>query len=71
MRHILIGLLLLGLVGCTQVQDKQTETQASQDTSTTTEVESKINWYDGSFDDGLALAKAENKHVMLDFYTDW
>ncbi|NUQ80185.1 MAG: thioredoxin family protein [Bacteroidetes bacterium] len=28
-----------------------------------------LKWY--SFNEGLAIAKAERKHVLVDFYTDW
>lgn len=29
----------------------------------------QLKWY--SFDEGLAKAKIENKHVLIDVYTDW
>ncbi|MBX7151069.1 DUF255 domain-containing protein [bacterium] len=29
----------------------------------------QLTWY--SFDEGLTKAKAENKHVLIDVYTDW
>lgn len=30
---------------------------------------SSIKWY--SYDEGVKLAKEQNKHIIVDFYTDW
>lgn len=31
----------------------------------------KLAWFEGSFEDVLAKAKASNKIVFLDFWTSW
>lgn len=31
----------------------------------------KLAWYEGSFDDALKKAKAENKIIFIDFWTEW
>ncbi len=41
---------------------------ADEPTSKTTEKE-KITWH--KYDEGLKVAKKENKHVFVDFYTNW
>jgi len=31
----------------------------------------KIAWFEGSFEQALAKAKAENKLIFIDFWTEW
>ena len=31
----------------------------------------KLAWYEGSFEDALKKAKAENKIIFIDFWTEW
>ncbi len=31
----------------------------------------KLPWYEGTFEEALVEAKATNKIIFLDFWTDW
>jgi thioredoxin-related protein len=67
---ISISVLALFLIGLTTVQDIQGG-EEKKDTDKKVELidSLKINWM--PYDIGLEKAKKENKHILVDFYTDW
>lgn len=60
-------LLLLFLVGC----DQSSTGSSTQVVEKAVVKESKIKWFDGSVEEGFALAKAENKPVYLYWGAVW
>lgn len=61
-RPLLIGIVALGLIGVAAfINSELGSSQGKGD--------GKVTWV--SFNEGMAKAKAENKKVILDVYTDW
>ncbi len=48
---------------------KSPSQEKTKEKSTVANKDSTVNWY--KYDDGLAKAKKEKKHVMVHFYTNW
>jgi thioredoxin-related protein len=63
----LTGLFLIGLISAQSLwsAEKKNEEGKKNETIDTT----KINWL--PYDIGLTKAKKENKHILVDFYTNW
>jgi thioredoxin-related protein len=66
-RSLPVLLLLISAVGCDQSSTGSTATEVKK----TILKESKIHWFDGSVEEGFALAKAENKPVYLYWGAVW
>ncbi len=62
--------LALGAAQCTQqAQEQPAANQEATKAEAPAAVE--IKWHHGTLDSAFTLAKAENKQVMVDFYTEW
>ena len=73
MKRYLLGLLLIAFVVsvvCPHLVFSQTPAaEKSKEKSATVKKDSTIIWY--KYDEGLAKAKKEKKHIMVHFYTNW
>ena len=73
MKRYLLGLLLIAFVVSVVSQHlvySQTPTaDKSKEKNATAKKDSTITWY--KYDEGLAKAKKEKKHVMVHFYATW
>jgi len=73
MKRYLLGLLLIAFVVSVvspyQVFSQTPAVDKSKEKSVTAKKDSTITWY--KYDEGLAKAKKEKKHVMVHFYTNW
>jgi thioredoxin-related protein len=73
MRNILFVMILamfLVVSGCSDNKASDSKQKEAQVTTTAQKAsEKEIVWH--SFDKGLAKAEAENKNMIVDFYTDW
>ncbi len=64
------GILALFLIGLMSAQDVQSgEKKKETDKKVESDKSTKIAWL--PYDVGLEKAKKENKHILVDFYTNW
>jgi len=73
MKRYLIGILILTFVtsvGSRHLLFSQTTSkEKTKEQSASVKKDSTITWY--KYDEGLAKAKKDKKHVMVHFYTNW
>jgi thioredoxin-related protein len=73
MKRYLIGFLILAFLVSLGSQhmlfSKTPSPEKSKEKGAVANKDSTINWY--KYDDGLAKAKKDKKHVMVHFYTNW
>jgi thioredoxin-related protein len=73
MKRFLICVLVLAFVISAAAGNafcsKITSGEKAKEKSSSDEKELKLTWY--KYDDGLAKAKKEKKHIMVHFYTNW
>jgi thioredoxin-related protein len=68
MKYVLVAsaLCLALATGCSGRNDSREAAKTSKDAAAPAD---STLW--GPFNEGMALAKKQNKHVVIDFYTDW
>ncbi len=73
MKRYLLGLLLIAFVVSVvyqhQVFSQTPAVEKSKEKSVTAKKDSTVTWY--KYDEGLAKAKKEKKHIMVHFYANW
>jgi thioredoxin-related protein len=73
MKRYLIGFLILAFLVSLGSQhllfSKTPSPEKSKEKGAVANKDSTVNWY--KYDEGLALAKKDKKHVMVHFYTNW
>jgi thioredoxin-related protein len=73
MKRYLIGILILTFVSSVGSQhllfSQTTSKEKTKEQSASVKKDSTITWY--KYDEGLAKAKKDKKHVMVHFYTNW
>jgi len=70
MKKIIIVILGLFLFSCNNNNSKTKDlVDIKSNQSTLENFNQRIKWYD--FEKGIEKAKKENKHIFIDFYTDW
>jgi thioredoxin-related protein len=73
MKRYLLGIILMAFVVSVASQhlvfSQTPQAEKSKEKSVSAKKDSTITWY--KYDEGLAKAKKEKKHIMVHFYTNW